>query len=232
MKQCSLLAKKNSSKFSSTVMKKSFILFPARPFFLLLFFSYTDLHMKERFAGAISAKQSSLLPHPSTPSQTQLTFLHLGIFNPQKSTAAALGQQAGWAHTANLGAHLAHSAGLHPRARPLGGPSGVPSNSKHAVKQWLQSWHSPPCYRQPNHGHRCSPRGRSGLSPCTPNTFHFLPKSYLNGLCPGDESLLQALQEALESQQTGSVNQAKCKNGQREDSDAKNKVTGPHINPG
>lgn len=46
---CSLLAKENSSKFSLTVMKKSFILFPAGSFFLLLFFSYTDLHIKEYF---------------------------------------------------------------------------------------------------------------------------------------------------------------------------------------
>lgn len=63
------------------------------------------------------------------------------------------------------------------------------------------------------------------------NTFYFLPKSYLNGLCPSDESLLETWQEPLESRQTGSVNQTKGKNGQREDLGVKNEVTGPHINP-
>lgn len=63
------------------------------------------------------------------------------------------------------------------------------------------------------------------------NTFYFLPKSYLNGLCPSDESLLETRQEPLESRQTGSVNQTNGKNGQREDLGVKNEVTGPHINP-
>lgn len=84
MKQRSLLAKKNSSKFSFTVMKKSFILFPARSFFLLLFFSFTDLHIKEYFSQAISSKQSSLLACLSTPHQTGLSFIFFFFLIPGK----------------------------------------------------------------------------------------------------------------------------------------------------
>lgn len=93
MKQCSLLAKKNSSKFSFTVMKKSFILFPARAFFLLLFFSFTDLHIKEYFSRAISSKQSSLLACLSTPNQTGLTFSDVFLIHgkPARSQAPAAG---------------------------------------------------------------------------------------------------------------------------------------------
>lgn len=79
--------------------------------------------------------------------------------------------------------------------------------------------------------HRAQQLPLNGLFETSSNTFHFLPKSYLNGLCPSDESLLETWQEPLESRQTGSVNQTNGKIGQREDLGVRNEVTGPHINP-